>query len=168
MEKEYRQYCGSLGHANTAYFYHGTALKCPILESGRLCSDTSCGVCGISHLGFLPQKLGQHVGRFQRFGLAFYFAVNSSKCHEYTVGHRVYRALLLCEVAQGKRYMATSNMKDLTQPPPGHNSVYGQPGTHKAGKGSLNYAEVAVYNCSAVLPKFIIVYEKDGIQLLLQ
>ena len=166
LKRDFDQYCKSLRDSNVDYFYHGTVLKCPILETGQLCSDPSCGVCGISHCGFLTSKLGQHVSRFQRFGLAFYLAPNSSKCHEYTEGHRKgYRALLLCEVAQGRCHLATTNMKDLIQPPPGFDSVYGKPGTHKAGKSSLNYAELAVYHSNAILPKFIIVYEKDGIEL---
>ena len=58
-------------------------------------------------------------------------------------------------------------MKSLKAPPSGYDCVYGRPGTHKAGGSSLNYAEVAVYNNNAVLPEYIIFYEKDGVGLML-
>ena len=140
-------------------------MKCSVQDTGCLCLDDDCGICGIVQEGFSPAKCGLHVKWFKRFGLAYYLAPNSSKCHEYSEGYGRCRALLYCQVAQGKRYMAETNMGNLREPPAGCDSVYGQPGIHRARGGSLNYAEVAVYNPNAILPKYIIFYEKDGIKL---
>ena len=46
------------------------------------------------------------------------------------------------------------NSQQLTGPPPGFDSVYGQVG------GKLNYPEIVVYNPDAVMPRYIIVYRK--------
>ena len=86
-----------------------------------------------------------------------YLAPNSSKCHEYTQGCNGYRALILCDVAPGRKYIETHDQTKLKAPPPGYDSVYGQHG------GRLNYDEIVLYNEDAILPKYVIMYQKDGV-----
>ena len=65
-------------------------------------------------------------------------------------------------------YYPRTDEPNRQAPPPGYDSVYGQKGTHHGGIGSLNYDEIAIYGISqAILPKYVIVYSKDGEKLLL-
>ena len=66
--------------------------------------------------------------------------------------------MLLCDVCPGRKYQLTTNSQQLTGPPRGFDSVYGQVG------GKLNYPEIVVYNPDAVMPSYIIVYRKDGFE----
>lgn len=136
--------------------YHGTSLRCPIYDNMRVCDNKICGVCGIVQNGFLKQFINYNI-QYQRFGDAFYFAVNSSKSHDYTQGHGEYRAMLLCRVAVGRRYLTRNNHCELRAPPSGYDSVHGRHG------GTLNYDEIVVYNPEAVLPTHVILYTKNGI-----
>ena len=167
VESNFRRYVQELDYHIVDWFYHGTVLRCDILQTRSLCDDYNCSVCGISQGGFDSSKIHSHV-KYQRFGHAFYLAVNSSKCHEYSEGYNGVRALLYCQVATGNRYYARTDEPNRRAPPPGYDSTYGQRGTHKGGIGSLNYDEVAIYGKSeAILPKYIIVYQNNGINLLL-
>ena len=169
LKSRFDQYCATLPSPNVGWHYHGTAIKCNLLQSQTFCSDTTCGVCGISGVGFDKARIGTHVNWFQRFGRAFCLAPNSSKCHEYTLGFGRVRALLYCQVALGNPYDTPSDLENYQSPPPGYNSVYGRAGKHHGRKGSLNYDEVAIYGVSeAILPKYIVVYQKDGINGLLR
>ena len=169
LKSRFDQYCASLSPPNVSWHYHGTAIKCYLLQSRTFCSDTNCGICGISVVGFDKARIGTHVNWFQRFGKAFCLAPNSSKCHEYTLGCGGLRALLYCQVALGNPFYTTCDMEGCQSPPPGYNSVYGQAGTHRSNKGNLNYDEVAIYGISeAILPRYIIVYQKDSVGGLLR
>ena len=163
LKSKFEQYCASLSSSNVSWHYHGTSIRCDLLQSRTFCSDPNCGICGISGVGFDKARIGTHVNWFQRFGKAFCLAPNSSKCHEYTLGFGGVRALLYCQVAHGNPYYTTHDMQDSQSAPPGYNSVYGQAGSHRSNKGSLNYDEVAIYGVSeAILPRYIVVYQKDG------
>ncbi|CAI8051542.1 hypothetical protein GBAR_LOCUS28214, partial [Geodia barretti] len=65
--------------------FHGTKLKCDIVNTQSPCNDEDCGICGISKYG-MDRRLFRKNINYHRFGLAFYFAPNSSKCHDYTQG----------------------------------------------------------------------------------
>jgi len=67
--------------------------------------------------------------------------------------------MLVCKVALGRSYTLTHNQSNLTGPPNGFDSVYGQ----NSPNGVLNYDEVVVYCSEAVLPTHVIVYKRDGI-----
>eukprot|EP00731_Ephydatia_muelleri_P002163 Em0001g2163a len=82
---------------------------------------------------------------------------NSSKCHDYTQGTHTYRAMLLCDVLPGKKHVVQTNQTHLVTPPQGYDSVYGQPGH------ALNYPEIVIYDEASILPRYVIVYQKDGI-----
>jgi len=66
--------------------YHGTTLCCDLADYAELCDDPNCGACGITRIGFDPQKIDSV--SWQRFGKGFYFAPNSSKSYDYAVGNR--------------------------------------------------------------------------------
>ena len=92
---------------------------------------------------------------FQRFGHGFYFAPNSSKCHDYTQGTYTYRVMLQVDILPGKKHNIT-NSEVLTCPPDGYHSVYRTPGQE------LN-PELVVYNPDSVMPRYIIVYVREGV-----
>ena len=136
--------------------YHGTSLKCAVYQTNTVCDDTMCGVCGISQRGFLSEYKATNI-KFQRFGDGFYIAPNLSKCHDFTQGHGGYRAMLLFDVAEGRKHTLTNDNTALKAPPSGYDSVYGQRGS------SLNYDEIVVYKPEAALPALVLIYVKDGI-----
>ena len=143
--------------------YHGTVLLCDITTSNTMCNDKDCGICGISRTGFDQRYISKNID-FQRFGHGFYVAPNSSKCHDYTQGAHGYRAMLLCDVCPGRKYVKKRNDEKLQGPPPGYDSVHGQGGSDSV----LNYDEVVVYNPDSVLPRYVIVYQLNGTKKIAQ
>lgn len=145
--------------SNSDLFFHGTKVLCDLVTTKACCSDTECGVCGISLQGFDEKRIGRNI-KFQRFGKGIYLAPNSSKCHDYTQGNPDYgiRAQLLCLVAQGARCELMHDKTALKEAPKGFNSVYGKKG------GSLNYDEIVVFDSDAVWPQFVVVYELNGVK----
>ena len=136
--------------------FHGTKLKCDIVNTQSPCNDEDCGICGISKYG-MDRRLFRKNINYHRFGLAFYFAPNSSKCHDYTQGVLTHRSMLLVDILPGKKYTIYNNDVKREKPPDGYHSVFGKPGQ------ALNYAELAVYNPDCVMPRYIIVYVHDGV-----
>jgi len=65
--------------------------------------------------------------------------------------------MLLCDVCPGNKYQLKITDQSLQGPPSGFNSVYGQVGT------DLNYPEIVLYNPEAVMPRYIILYKRDGV-----
>ena len=155
LQERWSTYQATLPLHDTEEYFHGTKLKCNIMNTNALCADNDCGICGIANIGFDRRYIRKNI-MFQRFGHGFYLAPNSSKCHDYTQGCSGYRAMLLFDVCPGNKYQLRSDDEKLTAPPAGHNSVHG-----KAG-GSLNYDELVLYNPDGALPKYIIVYTRDG------
>ena len=144
---------------NTDLFFHGTTLKCDLINTNQYCSSSDCGICGISQSGFDASRIGENIPQFKRFGHGIYLAPNSSKCHDYTQGVLEFglRAQLLCLVACGAPYELLHDNTTLQQPPSQYHSVYGKSG------GSLNYDEIVVYDVGAVLPQYIVLYKHNGI-----
>lgn len=159
LRERWQVYRNSLQNKQVEKHFHGTVLTCNIIRNKYLCTDSKCGICGISRTGFDPSRISTVT--FQRFGHGFYLAPNSSKCHDYTEGVSVYRAMLLFEVCTGNKFKRTRQDTKLRAPPQGYDSVYGMTG------GELNYEEIILFNPDATLPKFIILYQKDGIQKLI-
>lgn len=136
-------------------YFHGTSLSCDRLEQlHTLCGKYDCGICGIAKNGFVYNKIRRN--RFQRFGPAFYLAPNSSKSNDYSSKpHNVpYKAMLLCEVAAGKKHTAQFNMTYLDNPPNGCHTVYGK----SSMDGTLNYDEIVIFKAEAICPRYIILY----------
>lgn len=158
LRGKWDHYRNQLSIPTVEQYYHGTSLTCNITSSKTLCANMGCGVCGISSDGLKRQFIRKNI-MFQRFGHGFYLAPHSSKCHDYTQGAHGYRAMLLCDVYPGRKYPLETNSQQLTGPPAGYNSVYGQVTT----SSELNFPEIVVYNPEAVLPRYIIVYRKNGV-----
>ena len=165
LKETWKDYCASLtkkGSPTTVeQHYHGTIIKCDIIRSKDLCDSDDCGICGISRNGFLKSRIGSNIS-FKRFGHGFYLAPHSSKCHDYTRGTHTHRAMLLCDVLPGKKHVVQTDQTHLAAPPPGYDSVYGQPGS------SLNYPEIVIYSEASILPRYVIMYRKDGIDKIAQ
>ena len=155
MERKWRAYQSTLTNKTVEEHFHGTSLSCNVSASQAPCQDGNCGVCGISCEGLDREHIKKNID-FQRFGHGFYLAPHSSKCHDYTQGANGYRAMLLCDVCPGRKYQLQRNSQHLTGPPPGYDSVYGEVSS------KLNYPELVVYEPEAVLPRYIILYQKDG------
>ena len=154
LQSRWSKYWQTLRDQTVEEYYHGTKLTCNLAQLP--CNSQDCGICGISSSGLDRRCIRKNIN-FQRFGHGFYLAPNSSKCHDYTQGANGYRAMLLCDVCPGKKYPLKTDNVELKGPPHGYDCVYGQVG------GSLNYAEIVFYNPDAVLPRYIIVYQKDGV-----
>ena len=157
LSQRWTEYQQALKDKTVEQHYHGTKLTCDIITTQTLCDDQNCGICGIASEGLNVGCIGKNID-FHRFGDGFYLAPNSSKCHEYTRGFGGYRAMLLCDVCPGTKYKLKTNDQFLEGPPQGYNSIYGE------HRGSLNYDELVVHNPDAVMPRYVIVYQKDGIE----
>ena len=100
--------------------------------------------------------------RWSMEGLGFYFALNSSKAHEYPIKEMTQRPpgsqrrkMLLCRVATGREFRMKKNLdRGETVPPPGYDSVHGEGGTGS----TLNWDELVVYSEEAVLPYAVVEY----------
>ena len=113
--------------SHTEQYFHGTKLTCNIMKDGAVCRDRNCGICGITREGFNENYIASNIPTWMRFGYGMYLAPNASKCHEYTQGAFYYRAMLVCDVAPGKKIVIApptdDTYKELTQ---GYDSIYGQ------------------------------------------
>lgn len=157
LSQRWSAYQQSLKVKTVEKHYHGTKLACCITVTQTLCNDRDCGICGIATIGLDRRYVWKNIN-FQRFGHGFYLAPNPSKCHDYTQGYGGYRAMLLCDICPGNKYKQTTNDISLGGPPDGYDSVYGVSGVE------LNHDEIVVYNPDAVMPRYIIVYQRDGIK----
>ncbi len=147
LQKRYDDYTAALNAPGEKLLFHGCA------------TDV---VVSISDKGFLAQFQTSSAGSWQRFGPGFYFALQSSKSHDYPLGemkqmpigaHR--RSMLLCKVASGREFRTQVNRDNGEQnPPPGYDSVHGE----ATQGGPLNWDELVVYEEAAVLPYAIVEY----------
>ncbi|CAG8528221.1 4537_t:CDS:2 [Paraglomus occultum] len=148
--------------------FHGTSMKCLLnlllSESQRvLCLDPQCSLCGIIRCGYSLKHAGTSAvsATFQRFGPGIYFSGTSSKSDDYNEGSATfyngekYKAMLLNKLIVGRGFTETKDNVQLTEPPPGYDSVLGEPRI----TSNLNYDEVVVYDERACLPKYLIIYK---------
>ena len=148
-----------LYHSKEQY-YHGTKLECKITDYYRLCGGSSCGICGIATNGFDHSRISRC--SWQRFGSGFYLAPNSSKSHDYPRNRAIgtnggIQALLLCDVAPGRKYKLRQNANNMTAPPEGYHSVYGKRKSWWRDS-VLNYDEIVLFEPYAISPHYIFVY----------
>lgn len=68
--------------------------------------------------------------------------------------------MLLCDVCPGNKYVMKQDDVKLKGPPQGFDSVHGRGGSDS----SLNYDELVIYNPDLILPRYIVVYQRNGIQ----
>ena len=161
LESRWKIYRKELRHKDFERHFHGTKLTCNVVSQLSACGGEHCGVCGIAQNGMDGQCIHKNIN-FQRFGRGFYLAPNSSKCHDYTQtyqlqGPNTHRAMLLCDVLPGNKCYLQKRDPSLTAPPAGYDCVYGQVG------GELNYEEIVVYNTESVMPRYVVLYRKDGV-----
>ena len=120
----------------------------------------------IAQEGFRQDKQCSGAGQWQRFGRGYYFALQSSKSHDYPLramrrvrsdkGHK--RSMLLCKVATGREWETDVNNPDRNGPPGGFDSVHGRVGRR------LNFSEVVVYDEAAVLPYAVVTFTYDKLR----
>ena len=138
-------------------YFHGTSV-CELVTttSGQLCNNLECGICGIAANGANMQLAGKYYPEKQRFGRGFYLAPHSSKSDEYTSPNRCgYRAMLLCDVLLGRQHdIYEGDSEDIKGPSPHSDSIVVHP-------NRFNLPEVVVFDERAVLPRYIIIYQKD-------
>ena len=148
-------------YRGTEKHYHGTTLCCDLANYAELCDDPKCGACGIIKKGFDPRKINRQA--WQRFGNGFYFAPNSSKAYDYAAGNKFgatvkrtsYNAIILCEIAPGRKYGIRCHSPDLPKPPSGYDSFHGKSkGILRTGE--LNYDELVIFDHEAICPRYII------------
>lgn len=117
----------------------------------------------IIQFGFDRSYWKSAAGDWQRFGPAFYFALNSSKSHEYPLKEMQAlppnsthtKSMLLCKIAKGNCLQTSHNMSHLSGSAPlGFHSIHGKstPG------GPLNFDELVVFDEAAILPYAVATY----------
>ncbi|CAG8800826.1 15552_t:CDS:2, partial [Racocetra persica] len=135
--------------------FHGTKMSCLIglKNDGQVCNDKSCSVCCIIREGYKLRFVGTGT-IFSRFGRGIYFSGTSSKSDDYNDGSLKdfygvsYKVMLLNKVVVGKGHPLTVDNMTLTSPPPGYDSILGEP----SQTGNLNYDEIVVYREEASIP----------------
>ena len=140
------------------HYFHGCKITCDLLNANCLCIRADCTICLVSRQGFDIRKVGTNVA-FTRFGRGLYFAPESSKCHDYTLGTPAcgYRAMFFVKCAPGFKQVEFTDDQKRIAPDKGYNSLYGHAG------GSLNYDELCLYTDHACVPDCIIIYNRDGV-----
>ena len=142
-------------------YYHGTKLNCEgTVDYFLPCKDPNCGACGILQDGFVKEHID--TVRWQRYGNGFYLARNSSKANDYVGGCSTYRALLLCDVAPGKKHELRVNASDITRPPEGYHSVYGKKSSFFKSS-VLNYDEIVLFDSNALCPRYLFFYRPPSL-----
>ena len=173
----YKDYCQKLGvkpfDKDTDRVFHGTAASkdCKFYSDlkGAPCRQGVCNVCQILTHGFKTEKAGSRTvggNLFMdlRYGPGLYFSSISGKANDYAEGSehafndrgvtKKRRAVFLCHVCTGKEYRTKAkNIKKGPFPPSGYDSIIGEVGN------GLNYPETVVYNDSAAIPGYLIVYD---------
>lgn len=165
IEQRFSDYVASLRRrgapSHIEQYFHGTILQCDIAKSQKLCNEEMCAICGICKRGFDEKLIATHIPTWMRFGMGMYLAPNSSKCHEYTRGAHCHRAMLWCDVAPGSKWVVAPpddvTFSHTTECPQGYDCIYGH-------QGCLNYDEIVFYNSRAIIPRYVIVYQKDGVE----
>ncbi|KAG7089294.1 hypothetical protein E1B28_010992 [Marasmius oreades] len=143
--------------SNEQLLFHGTTRLCALGDSNRSivpCSLSTCSLCCIISKLYDVRKCGSK-HKFRRFGTGLYTTSCSSKADDYFhAGGKdsKYRTLLVNRVVVGKPCIRRYNATNLTEPPPGHQSIIGVPGA------DLNYEETVVYDNNAIHPAFMIAY----------
>ncbi|KAF8730638.1 hypothetical protein AX14_005327 [Amanita brunnescens Koide BX004] len=144
-------------NGNEQLLFHGTTRGCALGEDGNsvyLCNLPDCLLCNVIRNSFDVEKCGLK-NKFRRFGSGIYVTACSSKADDYsknTSKKAAFRVLLVNRVVVGKPYKRLHNATNLTEPPSGYHSVFGEPG------GDLNYEETVVYNNDAIRPAYLVVY----------
>ena len=158
LKKAWEEYKQALSKKEVVQVYHGTTCCEKITtEEGQLCQHTGCGICGIIQKGMDRLSVGKCHPEEKRFGQGFYFAPHSNKSDDYTSKNQLgYRAMLMCDVILGNKLAVKDGDDDGISElysGGGFDSIVVEPNDH-------NTEEVVIFSSQAVLPRYIIVYEK--------
>ncbi|EKM52580.1 uncharacterized protein PHACADRAFT_261096 [Phanerochaete carnosa HHB-10118-sp] len=153
---KFKAYKADVG--NSRRRWHGTTRYCRIGDDAQnltFCRNAQCAMCNILQGSFDLSKAARGAGSYQRFGVGIYVSATSSKSNDYIkeLGGSSYRAMILSEVIMGKAIKLPREDRTLTQPPPGYNSVVGEPGVTV----NLNYDEGVVYKNDAIKPSHLLI-----------
>jgi hypothetical protein len=140
--------------------FHGTKMKCLLgIKTDSLCSDITCAVCGIITEGYKLVYAKTSKFKYLKFGDGIYFSATSSKSDGFNreslryCNNAKYKVMFLNKVIAGRTFELTQENRELTGPPANYDSVVAEPGTN------LYYDELIVYNESACIPQYLVVYE---------
>jgi hypothetical protein len=154
--------------------FHGTSLACDfgINPSQRPCERPDCAVCSIAAQAFSLARAGGGPNAALmpaglRYGRGLYFSRTSSKSDGYAHGserdlpHGKHRVMFLCKVCVGRTHrtaqdrLEQSAVNDLIA----SGRADSVTGLTKADGGALDYEENVVYDESAAIPSYLIVYK---------
>lgn len=144
---------------NTVRRFHGITLACSLHQTLSVCSNSNCVVCSISQKGFLMSYTGYCPSLAMKFGPGgdkLYFTAISSKANDYGKNTENFlgkgmRCVFLCYVVAGQGHKRLQD--DKSPLPTNCDSVLGEVG------GNLNYDEIIVYDESAAIPAYCIIYQ---------
>ena len=165
LERRFKEYSTLITSSSSLWYkseeyYHGTPLTCNLPEYSQPCSDTKCGVCGITKRGFDPERISKN--GLLTFGKGFYFVPMSSKAYDYPVNDHTprlrFRALLVCDVMAGCKYHKYERDQNFHLPEPYH-SVYGNTRKYFIFSTEFDSAELAVYKAEAIMPRYVLICE---------
>lgn len=131
---------------NELFAFHGA--------SHRAISDICRG-------GFDAQRGGEVVGKM--FGVASYFAINSSKSDIYTddqmggdrLSRSAERKMIIARLVLGRSFKTTEPCPDKHRPPDGFNSVWAE---RRDAGGCVDHREIMIYKDQQALPVFVVTY----------
>ena len=133
--------------------FHGTSLRCGILDTLKAC-NSACGVCRIVNYGFQEPHTSNN---WQSRGPGFYLAPKSSTAADYCSGCGNICAVILCDVAAGKRYELKKNNPGFPRPPEGYHSVCSK-SKFLGSVGEPNAEEYVLYNPDALWPRYVFLF----------
>ncbi|RGB33356.1 hypothetical protein C1646_654462 [Rhizophagus diaphanus] len=140
--------------------FHGTRMKCLLgIQTDMLCPDMNCAVCRIITEGYKLIYAKTSRFKYQKFGDGIYFSSTSSKSDDFNKKSMKYyngvnyKVMFLNKVVVGRAFELTQEKRTLTGPPINYDSVVGEPST------LLYYDELVVYDESACIPQYLVVYK---------
>merc|ERR1712008_59249 len=147
LVKKHADYCTSIGDValkgagrnpgNQQRRFHATKMSCKANFSGTTCSSGGCSACNIIRSGFMVSKAGASAGSL--YGRGIYCSSTSSKAMTY--GNVMFVVGVACGVAD------VSGSKGALPS-----------GTHSRIVNNSN-DECVVFNDSAMLPKYLILFK---------
>ena len=137
----FEQYRSCLTEKDVESYFYNTTLVCNIAHNQVLCQAASCD---IANEGFSVEYL--HDESFQRDVKGFHLTPDSSRRNSSTRSliRTECRAVILCDICPGQKYMPKETEHHLLGPPLGFHSIYRQ--LEKDG-----LLDIVIYNSAAVM-----------------
>lgn len=157
--------------------FHGTSMACDfgIDPNQRPCEHAHCAVCSITAQAFSMARAGGGPNAMLmpaglRYGRGLYFSRTASKSNDYAGGserilsHGRHRVMFLCKVCVGLTHRTTQERLDqgTIESIIGSGQANSVTGLTTADGGALNYEENVVYDESAAIPSYLIVYKLNS------